>query len=195
MAAIISTCSWGKISTGRWWGSGRIIMLSGRAIPSMSMPGGEKYRLRSTTGPGRDIMPAWRIWTLRSAGLLSIWDAGGIFENTWLVFTSDHGEMLGDHNLWRKSYAYDPSARVPLIVVPPAGYGSQRNREVDAPGGWEDIMPTLMESAGAGVPDSLEGVSIIPLLHDPGARWRSGAPSTTTNIPRVTPLTTPASRW
>ena len=40
---------------------------------------------------------------------------GLVDDNCMVVFTSDHGEMLGDHNLWRKSYAYEGSARVPLI--------------------------------------------------------------------------------
>ena len=39
----------------------------------------------------------------------------GLLANTFTLFTSDHGEMLGDHNLWRKTYAYEPSARVPFI--------------------------------------------------------------------------------
>lgn len=96
----------------------------------------------------------------------------GMMGNTWLIFTSDHGEMLGDHNLWRKTYAYDPSARIPFIVVPPGGWECEKNVENDAPVGWEDIMPTFLECAGAEIPGTVEGESLLPLLRDPQAEWR-----------------------
>ncbi|CAI8025084.1 Arylsulfatase [Geodia barretti] len=51
------------------------------------------------------------------------------FADTWFIFTSDHGEMLGDHNLWRKTYAYEGSARIPFIVTPPTR-GSTASRKV-----------------------------------------------------------------
>jgi arylsulfatase A-like enzyme len=40
-------------------------------------------------------------------------------ENTWIIFTSDHGDMLGEHNLWRKIYAYESCVRLPMIICPP----------------------------------------------------------------------------
>lgn len=96
----------------------------------------------------------------------------GMRGNTWLAFSSDHGEMLGDHNLWRKTYAYDPSARIPLILVPPAGWECEKNVENDAPVGWEDIMPSFLEAAGTDVPDTVEGESLLRLLREPDADWR-----------------------
>lgn len=97
----------------------------------------------------------------------------GLLRDTLFVFTSDHGEMLGDHNLWRKTYAYEASARVPLIVRPPQGAGLRQNAECSAVAGWEDIMPTLLQAAGAPRPDGLEGRSLYPLLADETADWRS----------------------
>ncbi|MEW6755447.1 MAG: arylsulfatase [Candidatus Latescibacterota bacterium] len=79
----------------------------------------------------------------------------------WIVFTSDHGEMLGDHHLWRKTYAYEGSARVPLIVCPPAGASVHRSGGVVV---QEDLMPTLLQIAGAPVPSEVEGRSVLPLL-------------------------------
>jgi arylsulfatase A-like enzyme len=96
----------------------------------------------------------------------------GMRGNTWFAFSSDHGEMLGDHNLWRKTYAYDPSARIPLILVPPGGWQCEKNLENDAPVGWEDIMPTFLEAAGADVPGTVEGASLLRLLRNPDADWR-----------------------
>ena len=96
----------------------------------------------------------------------------GLLGKTLTLFTSDHGEMLGDHHLWRKTYAYEASARVPFIVRPPAAMQVQRNVEIEQVVGWEDIMPTFLEAAGAPVPDSVEGRSVLPLLIGEDDDWR-----------------------
>jgi arylsulfatase len=92
--------------------------------------------------------------------------------NTFVLFTSDHGEMLGDHNLWRKTYAYEASARVPFVVKAPRSMDIQRNREIRQVVGWEDIMPTFLDVAGAPIPDTVEGRSILPLLRGEESGWR-----------------------
>jgi arylsulfatase len=86
---------------------------------------------------------------------------------TWIVFTSDHGEMLGDHHLFRKAYAYEGSAKTPLIVVPPGATSTFRDsvrHTSDAPVAQEDLMPTMLDMAGAPIPPSVEGRSLLPLL-------------------------------
>lgn len=90
---------------------------------------------------------------------------------TWFVFTSDHGEMLGDHHLFRKTYAYEGSAKVPLIVLPPGG---SRQHCSDAPVSHCDIMPTLLDAAGVDIPERVEGRSLTPLLESSSekANWR-----------------------
>lgn len=89
--------------------------------------------------------------------------------NTWIVFTSDHGDMQGDHNLWRKTYAYEGSSRIPLIVVPPGPVGNSQAGEVVE---LRDIMPTLLEAAGLQAPKTVEGRSLVPLLSGPAPGWR-----------------------
>jgi arylsulfatase A-like enzyme len=91
---------------------------------------------------------------------------------TWFLFTSDHGEMLGDHNLFRKTYAYEGSAGVPMIVTPPEG--GCRQKTSDAPVSLQDIMPTLLEAAGLTIPDHVEGKSMLPLLKNAAVdtNWR-----------------------
>jgi arylsulfatase A-like enzyme len=91
---------------------------------------------------------------------------------TWYVFTSDHGEMLGDHHLFRKTYAYEGSAKTPLIIMPPKGSAVH---ECDAPVSQQDLMPTLLEIAGLPIPDAVEGRSLVSLCRDPSARkdWRA----------------------
>ena len=92
------------------------------------------------------------------------------YRNAWIVFTSDHGDMQGDHNLWRKTYAYEGSSRIPLIVVPPGQAGNSRTGEVVE---LRDIMPTLLEAAGVlRLPPTVEGRSLAPLLNGPAPDWR-----------------------
>lgn len=83
----------------------------------------------------------------------------GLLEDTVIVVVSDHGEMLGDHDMYRKSVGYEGSARVPLVVhVPPRwrdGWGE--GGEVEAIAELRDVMPTLLGLAGAPVPDGVDG--------------------------------------
>jgi arylsulfatase len=88
-------------------------------------------------------------------------------DNTICLFTSDHGEMLGDHHLFRKSQPYEGAARVPLLWRyrgAPAGEDFAAGSVVDVPVCLEDIMPTCLELAGVEIPSSVEGRSLVPLL-------------------------------
>ncbi|HEV3382101.1 MAG TPA: sulfatase-like hydrolase/transferase [Trebonia sp.] len=85
-----------------------------------------------------------------------------LLDNTIILFTSDHGDMLGDHNLWAKRLFYESSARVPMILLGAAGdgrvaAGKADNRLV----GLADVMPTLLELAGVPVPEDVEGLSMV----------------------------------
>ncbi|MGC9318789.1 MAG: sulfatase/phosphatase domain-containing protein, partial [Armatimonadota bacterium] len=92
--------------------------------------------------------------------------------DTIVVFTADHGEMLGDHYMWRKSRAYEPSARVPFLVQAPEEFGLQRASVVEEPCTHADIMPTLLEMAGIEVPESCDGRSLLPLMRGEQVPWR-----------------------
>ena len=94
------------------------------------------------------------------------------FEDCWIVFTSDHGDMQGDHHLWRKTYAYEGSSRIPFLVVPPADLGRPERSVGDEPVELCDIMPTLLEAAGLPMPRTAEGRSVLPLLRAPAPDWR-----------------------
>jgi arylsulfatase A-like enzyme len=93
--------------------------------------------------------------------------------NTLVVFLSDHGDMLGDHHLWRKTYAYEGSSRIPMILRPPASWdgphGPVREEVVEL----RDIMPTLLEAAGVEIPDTCQGRSLLPLARgETDTEWR-----------------------
>ena len=89
-------------------------------------------------------------------------DAGG--DETWVLFTADHGDMLGDHDFWGKTCFYEPSNRVPAIVRPPGG---QAGVVVDAPVEAIDLTRTIVELADADARDT-RGKSLIPFLHGTG---------------------------
>ena len=86
---------------------------------------------------------------------------------TVFVFTSDHGEMLGDHHLFRKAYAYEGSAAVPFIVSGMAD--GAMGAVCDAPVVLEDTYATILEIAGVSVPAQNEGQSLVPIVKNPGA--------------------------
>ncbi|MBN2376177.1 MAG: arylsulfatase [Sedimentisphaerales bacterium] len=97
----------------------------------------------------------------------------GMMENTLIVFFADHGDMLGDHNLWRKTYAYEGSARVPMLLRWPRGMGmkGKRGSTIDKPVELRDILPTFLDAAGAEVPGHLDGESMLRLVRGEGD-WR-----------------------
>ena len=83
------------------------------------------------------------------------------WRNTYVIFTSDHGEMLGDHYLFRKCYAYDGSARIPFLIRGPE---VMPGAACDVPVCLEDIMPTVLSLAGYEAPESVEGEDLTLLL-------------------------------
>lgn len=95
--------------------------------------------------------------------LLTHLKSSGLFNETLIIFTSDHGDMLGDHNLWRKTYAYEGSAHVPLIIKPPLSWEKSLSR-VDTPVVLQDIMPTILDAINEEIPETVDGVSLIPLM-------------------------------
>ena len=95
----------------------------------------------------------------------------GVWENTAVLFTSDHGDMLYDHRYIAKSLPYDGSARVPFLLRLPRQHAVAR-RTADAPVELRDIFPTLCDVAGIPIPEGLDGASVLPLLSGAGAPWR-----------------------
>ncbi|MCL4543860.1 MAG: choline-sulfatase [Chloroflexi bacterium] len=98
--------------------------------------------------------------------LLCHLDRAGFSENTLVLFTSDHGEMLGERGMWYKRTMYDPSVRVPCIAAWPEHIPAAC-REPQATA-LLDLFPTLCELTGAQHPDGgappCDGTSLVPLL-------------------------------
>jgi len=85
-------------------------------------------------------------------------------DNTLVMFVSDHGELLGDHNLFRKVLPYEGSTRIPLIISPPRGANWQRGIVLPNIAELRDIMPTFLELAGVQIPDTIDGASLLDTI-------------------------------
>ncbi len=85
----------------------------------------------------------------------------GEFDDTVVIYSSDHGEMLGDHGRWQKAIWYEPSAHVPLVV---AGPSVQAGVVSSALLTLEDLAPTLIELAGAEPLIEADAQSLVPVL-------------------------------
>jgi choline-sulfatase len=94
----------------------------------------------------------------------------GMLDNTYIVFSSDHGEMLGDHGLYTKSVAYEPSLRIPLIV---AGPGIEGGRTSDALLELIDVNPTLCELAGLPMQENTDARSFAAILSGGTSKHRA----------------------
>ncbi len=100
----------------------------------------------------------------------------GMSGQTLVVFSSDHGEQLGEHHLYRKSTALEGSARVPLIVRLPAAAGANapHGQSRAEPVALHDLLPTLLDAAACPLPAGVEGRSLLPLVAGtPAADWRT----------------------
>ena len=113
---------------------------------------------------------AWRVYL----GLVSMLDAyvgeileelkrQGIYEESLIVFTSDHGEMLGSHGLFQKMCMYEESARVPLYIKFPAGSLPERTA-VEKTVSHVDVLPTLCEILNLHPQSPMDGRSLMPLI-------------------------------
>lgn len=101
---------------------------------------------------------------LKIGQLLEALRAKGYLDNALVVFTSDHGDALGDHGQSQKWTMYEQIVRAPLVLWSPGRVPS--GRRVDAMVQQMDIAPCLLELAGAAVPASLEAQSLAPALGD-----------------------------
>ena len=92
--------------------------------------------------------------------------------DTLIVFISDHGEMLGDHHMFSKTFPYEASARIPFLVRAPHRYGFPEEIICDTPVGLQDVMPTILDAVDLPVPDTCTGKSLVPILRGESARVR-----------------------
>jgi len=93
--------------------------------------------------------------------VLDALETSGHDEETVIVYTSDHGEILGDHGLWWKCCMYEPAVGIPLLL---AGPGVPAGERVDAPVSLVDVVPTIADVVDAPSDEAWSGESLVPLL-------------------------------
>jgi iduronate 2-sulfatase len=98
--------------------------------------------------------------------VLDALEKSGQAGNTIVIFTSDHGYHLGEHDFWAKVSLHDESARVPLIVSTPGKKPGVSDSLVEL----LDLYPTTAKLCGLEVPARLQGKDISPILDDPQAK-------------------------
>ncbi len=93
--------------------------------------------------------------------MLDVLEERGLAEEMIVIFTSDHGEMLGDFGLYTKQLPYESSIRVPLSICGP---GIASGRESDALVEWIDLNATICELAGLPRQENIDAISLVPVL-------------------------------
>lgn len=122
-----------------------------------------EQRLKTESDWRQLIARYWGLVTQvdRSVGaILDTLDRQGLAEHTIVVFTSDHGDMMGSHRLLMKSLMYEEAVRVPWLIRVP-GHPACR---VPQPVSQIDLVPTVLELMGKAIPGHLQGKSLVPLL-------------------------------
>ncbi len=139
-------------------------------------PGQSPLQMYNLTGfiGSRYTREQWRgIWA-KYMGLVKLLDdevgrvitalkEEGLYDKAIILFTADHGEMLGSHSLWQKMCMYEESAKVPFVLKMPAGEHIAL-KESDALISLVDFLPTLLAYNGMKSTATMDGQSLLPLL-------------------------------
>lgn len=98
----------------------------------------------------------------------------GIYDNALILFISDHGDMMGDHYHWRKTYPYQGSVHIPFLVKLPDNMKNVKPKgtRLNEPVELRDVLPTFLDAAGGKVPEDMDGASVISLIKNEKSNWR-----------------------
>ncbi len=99
--------------------------------------------------------------------LLDGLEKSDVLENTIIIYTSDHGEMLGQHGCWGKQLYHEASIGVPLLIAAPGVRGGESVRH---PVSLIDLFPTTCAMAGLPIPPGLDGIDVSRLVREPAAK-------------------------
>ena len=125
--------------------------------------------------------------------ILKTLEQKGLANNTFILFTADHGDMLGDHYHFRKTYPYFGSAHIPMMFKWPLSMSTSTNGMITEPRGsvrrevveLRDLFPTFLDIAGLPISNPLNGSSLLDLLHTKGSSSKAVR----------TKLTQPTATW
>ena len=119
---------------------------------------------------GRELYYGFTQWMDEEIGkLFKTLDDAGLTEDTVIIYTTDHGENMGEHGLWWKNCMYEHAARVPLIISWPKRFKPGQRRSGAC--SLVDVVQTIAELGGAKVPDDWNGRSMAAWMENPTAEW------------------------
>jgi len=146
----------------------------------------EVRNYRDLPGPGTGPLSPRKIMQLRHGyyaatsymdaqvgKVLDELDRRGLTESTAILLYGDHGYHLGEKELWCKTTNFELDCNAPLILSMPGR--TERGTSINALVEFVDIYPTLADLCGLPLPESLEGISMAPLLDDPDREWKKAA--------------------
>ena len=105
--------------------------------------------------------------------LLDVLEETDQADNTIIIYTSDHGEMNGEHGMWRKSNFYEASVRVPLQITWPGHLPTEG--KINEVVSLVDLIATVVDVAGASPVAPLDGESLLPLMRGEAESWKDEA--------------------
>jgi arylsulfatase len=140
----------------------------------------EKNNAPSGVFPDSDVMESRRSYIAalgyvdeQLGRVLDVLQKIGELENTIIIYTADHGDMLGDHHLWRKCRPQEGSVRIPMILRWPSSLGikAKRGQVRSELVELRDVFPTFLDGAGLGIPSVMDGRSMLDIVK--GKPWRT----------------------
>ncbi len=129
-----------------------------------NLPGflGSRYTIEDWKGIWRVFMGFVALLDHCVGEIVSELKEEGMYDDTLIVFTADHGEMLGSHCMWQKMCMYEESTHIPLYIKLPKG--EEFPESTDAVASHIDVFPTLCDYLAIEPPSDLSGVSLRPLI-------------------------------
>jgi len=130
-----------------------------------------------TVRRGRELYYGLTDWADNEIGkvLTALRTHPEIAKNTVIIYSSDHGENMGEHGMWWKNCMYEPSSRVPLVISWPGRWsGGQRRKGASS---HVDLVKTVAEIAGARTPEDWNGTSMLHWMDHANAAWKDFAVS------------------
>jgi choline-sulfatase len=125
---------------------------------------------------GRELYYGYVQWMDEEVGkVLKALDDSGLADDTVVIYTTDHGENMGEHGLWWKNCVFDSAARTPLIISWPKRWAGGQKR--DGACSLVDVARTIADIGGAKAPTDWDGDSMCPWMDDSKASWKDLAVS------------------
>ena len=97
----------------------------------------------------------------------------GVWQNTVIIFASDHGLLMGEYGMGGKALLYDLASKIPCFIHDPNMKDAVRGTTVDKLVSSLDLATTILDYAGVEAPDGMAGSSLKTLIDDPNAEWRT----------------------